>query len=139
MTDSTKCAKCKVGYYGNGTATCTKCESTCTECTAKTACTKCTDGHSGTTCHKCADNCKKCATKDKCDAAECKPTFVYMAATQTCAAAVSCKSNEYDDANVCKACGENCLKCSATDSCTLCADGFGQDGSTNKCKACAAA
>lgn len=80
-----------------------------------------------------------CATKDKCDKDKCAATFVYMEATQTCAAKVTCTATQYDDKNVCKDCGANCMSCSGTDACTVCKDGYGQDGASNKCKECKAA
>uniref|UniRef100_H2LJC9 Proprotein convertase subtilisin/kexin type 5a n=1 Tax=Oryzias latipes TaxID=8090 RepID=H2LJC9_ORYLA len=82
-------------------------------------------------CKKCFSFCQSCTGSRSDQCTSCQPGYHLTEETSTCSA--SCGDNYYldHDANVCRKCSENCLKCTSYSICTeckhdtsLCAEGF---------------
>lgn len=60
--DTTTCTTCDVGFFGDGTTSCSSCPGNCDVCSDGTLCTTCKDGYSKDSANNCYD-CAVCAAE----------------------------------------------------------------------------
>ncbi|XP_078812274.1 proprotein convertase subtilisin/kexin type 5 isoform X2 [Oryzias latipes] len=83
-------------------------------------------------CKKCFSFCQSCTGSRSDQCTSCQPGYHLTEETSTCSA--SCGDNYYldHDANVCRKCSENCLKCTSYSICTECKHDTSLQG--NRCQ-----
>uniref|UniRef100_A0A8C8JX97 P/Homo B domain-containing protein n=1 Tax=Oncorhynchus tshawytscha TaxID=74940 RepID=A0A8C8JX97_ONCTS len=97
-------------------------------------------------CKKCFSSCEMCTGSRSDQCATCRAGHYLTEGTNSCTA--SCGDNYYldHDANMCRKCSENCLRCTSANICTECKsegkcvpecpDGFYGDEDTQECEEC---